>query len=194
MTQLLFYDFETSGMPLWEQSSRSKGQPHILQVAALLVDAGSRKTLASLNLTVQPEGWTIDPNALAVHGITEEHAKAVGVHETTAVLALHDLWQRADLRVGHVESFDARIMRIALLRHGWGDVIADAWKDGRSECTATLSRPIVCPTGRDRGPKLVDAYRYFFQSDFPGAHSALADTEACAAVYWAIRDRINTEA
>ncbi|HEY1033969.1 MAG TPA: exonuclease domain-containing protein [Pseudoxanthomonas sp.] len=186
---LLFYDTETSDMPLWSKPSSDKDQPHILQVAALLVDASSRKTIASIDLTVRPDGWSINPEALAVHGITEEHARRVGVSETTALAALHDLWQRASTRVGHVESFDARIVRIALIRHGWGTSLADAWKAGSAECTAELSKPHVSPKGRARGPKLADAYRHYFGTDLPDAHSARADAEACAAVYWAVRDR-----
>lgn len=188
---LLFYDTETSGMPLWDKPSRDPAQPHLVQVAAMLVDATTRKTVASIDLTVRPDGWTFDAEALAVHGITEEHAARTGVSETTALVALHDLWQRADSRIGHVQSFDARMIRIALLRHGWGEAMADTWKGGQAECTALLSKPFVSPKGRGRGPKLAEAYRHFFPTDFADAHSARADTEACAAVYWAIRDLHN---
>lgn len=188
MTRILFYDTETTGMPLWDKPSSDKGQPHILQVAAQLVDSDTRKTLAAIDLTVRPDAWAIDPETIAIHGITEEHAKAVGVPETTAVLVLHNLWERANLRVGHVEAFDARIMRIALLRHGWGMSLADSWKAGPAECTSALAKPYVRPNGK-HGPKLSEAYRFFLGTDFQNAHTARADTEACAAVYWAIFDR-----
>lgn len=187
--RIMFYDTETSGMPLWDKPSKDPGQPHILQVCALLVDAETRRVLQSIDLTVRPDGWVIDPEAEGVHGISMEYALEVGVPETTALLALYEIWQRADLRVGHVESFDARMVRIALKRHGWGDRLADAWKEGRAECTAALSKADVRPEGRGRGPKLVEAYSHYFNDELQDAHSARADTEACMAIYFAIKDR-----
>lgn len=189
MSRILFYDTETSGMPLWDKPSSDANQPHILQVCGLLVDAENRKVIQSIDLTVRPDGWVIDPEAEAVHGITQAYAEEVGVSETTALLALHELWLRCDLRVGHVQTFDARMVRIALKRHGWGDRLADGWKEGRAECTAALSKADVRPDGRGRGPKLSEAYQHYFGTSFEEAHSARADTEACMAVYWAIRDR-----
>lgn len=189
MSRILFYDTETSGMPLWDKPSSDKAQPHILQVAAFLVETATREVVSSIDLTVRPDGWTIDPEAQAVHGISTERAAEIGVPETSAVLALHNLWERADLRVGHVESFDARIVRIALKRHGWGASLADQWKAGRAECTALLARPDVRSSGRARGPKLAEAYRFYTFTELEGAHSARADAAACMDVYWAIQDR-----
>src|SRR3546814_18724015 len=75
-------------------------------------------------------------------------ANDLGIAETSAVSMFLELWQGGRPRIGHNESFDARIVRIALKR--FPDVfaadIADKWKDGPAECTARLSTPIVkCP-------------------------------------------------
>lgn len=187
MTRILFYDTETTNLPAFSKPSSDPAQPHILQVAALLVESDTRKVIQSIYLTVRPDGWTIDPHAEAVHGISAERATEVGIPEATALQVLHEIWLRADVRVGHVESYDARIIRIALKRFGWGDSIADQWKAGRAECTAALSRPNV-PTKSKTGPKLGDAYRHFTGHDLVDAHSARADTEACMAVYFAVQD------
>lgn len=195
----LFYDTETSGLPDFSAPSEMPHQPHIVQLGAALVDLDTRETIASLDLIVKPDGWAIPAEVSAVHGITTERATEVGVDETCAVNALLGLWRAAHLRVGHNESFDARILRIALKRFGHGDELADAWKAATAECTARLATPIVAlpPTPKmikarrfhHKTPNLGEAYQHFTGQPLEGAHSAMTDVRACMAVYWAIRDQ-----
>lgn len=202
------YDFETSGLPLFKEPSDDPRQPHIVQAAAALVDSTTRKVLTSLNLIARPDGWKIPEDVAAVHGISTEHATAVGIDEATVVRAMHALWRNAHFRIAHNESFDARIMRIALKRYrseipGVDDSVHEVWKKGRAECTARRATPYcalppterMLMTGRvhHKTPKLSEAYRHFTGRDLDGAHSALADVRACLAVYWAIEDLESSE-
>lgn len=198
MSKILFYDFETSGLPLFDQPSDDPRQPHIVQAAAMLVDSETRQEISSINLIACPDGWHIPDEVARVHGITEEYARTAGVDENVVVNALHALWMTSTVRVAHNETFDARIMRIALKR--WRDEgTADHWKAGVAECTARMSSPIIkmAPTpamlaaGRrhPKTPKLTEAYQYFLGVEMGGAHSALGDVRGCMAVYWAIKDR-----
>lgn len=195
----LFYDTETTGLPLFDQPSQDPRQPHIVQLAALLVDLDTRKQLASLDLTIEPQGWEIPEEVSKIHGITTEHAMEIGVCEFHAVELFIQLWQSADFRVGHNEQFDARILRIALHRanpSGYG-CEPDEWKAGRAECTQALSTPILKlpPTpamraaGRNhyKSANLREAYRHFYGSELIDAHSAFADASACRDVYFAIK-------
>lgn len=195
----LFFDTETTGLPLFSEPSEDPRQPHIVQLAALLVDLDSRKVHASIDLTVLHDGWVSEPKALAAHGITPEMAAAVGVHEWTALALFCQLWKRADLRIGHNEQFDARIVRIGL--HRFANEIhsttSDEWKAGKAECTQLLSTPILKlpPTpamraaGRNhhKSANLREAYRHFIGQDLVDAHSAFADAKACMDVYFAIK-------
>ena len=115
-----------------------------------------------------------------------------------AVGLFMELWDVSDLRIGHNEKFDARILRIALMRHGTRpQEEADAWKAGAAECTQALSTPILKlpPTpkmiaaGRrhHKSANLGEAYRYFTGKTLEGAHSAMVDVQACLAVYRAIK-------
>lgn len=198
MTPILVLDFETTGLPLFDQPSDDPRQPHIVQAAAILVDADTRKAISSIDLIVKPDGWTIPDDVAAIHGITTERAAAVGVDEDIVVIALCRLWQVSTLRVGHNESFDARIMRIGLKRFV-GEAAADAWKAGAAECTANLATPIMNmeatdamkATGRGnkpKRPKLTEAYKFFTGEDMPNAHSAMGDVLGCLSVYWKIKD------
>ena len=77
MNLALAYDTETTGLPLWNDPSDDPRQPHIVQLAAALVDIDTRRTIASMDVIVKPDGWTIPDDTVAVHGITTEHALRV---------------------------------------------------------------------------------------------------------------------
>jgi DNA polymerase-3 subunit epsilon len=196
MTRALVFDTETTGLPLFDQPSEDPRQPHIVELAARLVDIDSRKTISSLSVVVQPDGWTIPESVTQVHGITQQHAEAVGVPEMVALEIFMALWARCDVRVAHNVTFDDRIIRIALKRFGG---LPDAWKAGAADCTARLSTPILNlpPTAKmvaakrngPKTPNLAEAYEFFTGAKLEGAHSARVDVNACAAIYFAIMDR-----
>ena len=52
MNIALFYDTETTGLPLYDQPSDDPRQPHIVQLGAILVDLDARKEIACLDLIV----------------------------------------------------------------------------------------------------------------------------------------------
>lgn len=195
MTIALFFDTETTGLPLFKEPSEHPDQPHIVQLAALLVDLSTRRELASMDVIVKPDGWTIPAETAAIHGITQEHAMDVGIPEAMAVEMLLALWAQRS-RIAHNESFDARILRIACMRHA--PAFADQWKAGKAECTQLLSTPILKlpPTEKMKAAKrfhnksanLSEAYEFFTGRKLENAHSAMADTRACMDVYLAIKD------
>lgn len=197
MKTALFYDSETTGLPLFSEPSEDPRQPHIVQLGAVLVDLDTREQIASMDVIVRPDGWFIPDDVAAVHGITTERALSVGIPESLAVemfMALHGV---ADFRAAHNEQFDARILRIALMRFDTVEV-ADAWKAGKSECTARLATPICAlpPTEKMKAvgrhhhktANLSEAYRHFTGAELQNAHSAMADVQACIEVFFAIQD------
>lgn len=205
MNLILAYDTETSGLPLFNEPSEDPRQPHIVQLGALLVDLDSRKTLATLDVIVKPDGWTIPEEVAAVHGITTEMAHDLGVPESVAVQMLLELWAGNRMRLGHNESFDARIVRIAMKRHidpqdpDLAVPASDEWKAGKATCTQLLSTPIMKlpPTEKMKAARrfhhksanLGEAYQFFTGKPLQGAHSAIVDVQACLDVFFAIKDR-----
>lgn len=182
--KLFFFDTETTGVPDFIAPSSAEHQPRIVSVAGILVDYETREVEAAFDLIVRPEGWVIPDDVIAIHGITNERASRVGISESLATEVVREMARLADIRVAHSANFDNRIIRIALKRF-MGDVVADDWKDRPSICTAQLARKIM----GGKIPKLADAHQYFLGEGFEGAHSALADAEACMRVYFAIKDR-----
>lgn len=205
MNPFLVYDTETTGLPDFSAPSESPQQPHIVQLAALLVDLDDGKNLASLNVTIRPDTWEIPEDVTRIHGITTEYAREVGIPEAQALSSFLCMWRMARFRVGHNESFDARIIRIAQHRFpaacvvaGAGDLGLDAWKAGKAECTQRLSTPILKlpPTEKmiaagiktpHKSANLAEAYKHFTGRELEKAHSAIADAQACKTVYLAIK-------
>jgi DNA polymerase III subunit epsilon len=192
----VFFDTETTGLPLFKEPSEDPRQPHIVQLGACLVDLDTRQILSTLDVICKPDGWLIPDEVAAIHGITTEMAADVGVPESLAVEMLLEMVGDR-LRIAHNESFDARIVRIACMRHFEASQ-ADQWKGGRAECTAQLSTPILKlpPTDRMKAAgfnkfktaNLREAYEHFTGRPLENAHSALADVHGCMAVYFAVQD------
>lgn len=197
MRTALFYDSETQGLPLFSEPSEDPRQPHIVQLAACLVDLDKREVISSMDVIIEPDGWVIPDDVAAIHGITTEFAAAHGVSESMAVGMFMSLWERAQRRIAHNESFDARILRIALMRHEDAET-ADRWKAGVAECTQLLSTPILKlpPTAKmiaakrnhHKSANLGEAYEFFVGKKLEGAHRAMVDVTACIDVYYAVQD------
>lgn len=198
MRTALFYDTETTGLPLFSEPSEDPRQPHLVQLAACLVDLDTRATIASIDLLIAPTDWVISPEISEIHGITHAHALRFGMPESAAVDVLMHMWSTADCRIGHNQTFDARILRIALMRHQSAE-IADEWQAGVAECTQILATPIckMPPTAKmvaarrthHKSANLGEAFNFFTGSPLVGAHNAMVDVQACMTVYFAIKDR-----
>lgn len=208
MKTILFYDNETNGLPLWNLPSEHPDQPHITQLAAELCVEETGETLGTMNMIVRPDGWTIPEELQVLTGITMERAHAEGIPAETVLTTFMDMWTGADLRCAHNESFDMRMIRIALMRHAIysgetvGDVpFADYWKAAPAFCTQgncvkILNLPPTAKmlAARRKGPKspnLGEAYEFFTGTKLEGAHDAMVDVAACKAVYYGIKAHNN---
>lgn len=197
MKPILFYDTETNGLPLWREPSDHPGQPHITQLAAELFDADSGRTLAFMDMLVQPEDWTIPAQLEELTGITNELAQRFGQPICNVLNTFIAMWSDAELRVAHNEPFDQRMVRIEASRmlgadHGFHE----DWKAGEVFCTQANSVAILDlpPTpkmlaagfNKPKSPNLGEAYEYFTGKKLEGAHNAAVDLAACKAVYFGI--------
>lgn len=193
----LFYDTETTGLPDFKAPSEAAHQPHIVQLAACLVDLNTRKLINSMDVIICPDGWVIPDDVAKIHGITTERALDEGVPEASAIGVFMDMWAQSHTRIAHNEQFDARILRIALMRFE-DDAVADHWKAGNAECTAKLATPIcqIPPTAKMvkagfnkfKTANLREAYLHFTGKELENAHSAMADVRGCMEVYFAIKE------
>lgn len=190
---LLFYDVETTGLPDWHQPSGAEQQPHMVQLAAALVDNETRNPIQSMNVIIRPDDWKIPDDTTRVHGINTELAVKTGVPESVALDMFLALWHASDCRVAHNEQFDARIIRIATKRYS-PETTQDEWKAGNAnkfctmrDSTGILKLPKTNGKGGHKYPKLEEAYQFFTGTEMANCHTAQDDVQACSAVYWEIQ-------
>ena len=188
--EVIFFDTETTGLPDWKSPSEAENQPHIVQIAAHVVDVEAHQIKHSINFIIKPDGWTIPQETTDIHGITTDHAMEVGAPEKEVLEMFLNLWD-GRLRIAHNTTFDNRIIRIATKRY-CDEAMIDAWANGEYQCTGVLSKPIMQMTPKNKYgfkmPKLSEAYKFFTGNELQNAHDAGADVDACMDIYFAILD------
>lgn len=190
----LIFDNETTGLPIFKESSSHPDQPHIVQIAAILEDDDGR-VRAEMNCIIKPDGkWAMSPEALNAHGITVEMAEKFGIHEKGVYSLFWKLLSMADTIVAHNLSFDFFMLRIAARRN---DMPEPKDLPIKKFCTLLESKNIICipPTEQMvlknvkgyKSPSLQEAHMHFTGEAILGAHDAMNDVRACRKVYHAIK-------
>lgn len=190
---ILVFDTETTGLPDFKARSADPIQPHLVQLALVLyADDGSE--VSGQSVIIRPDGWEITPELTAIHGISHECAMDEGIPEIDAVTMFVMAQAQSSLRVAHNESFDRRILRIAMTRAGLERDFIEHIEARPSYDTCRTAQPVVNlpPTDKmilrgmlgPKPPKLEECIKHFFGDALPGAHDALIDARACGRVYW----------
>lgn len=199
MKTALIFDTETTGFPMWSESSDHKEQPHIVQLAAQLVQLDSGRILSSMNVMCKPMGWVIPLDTVKIHGIDNYMAHEFGVAESEAVSMMLGMLKDDTILVAHNAQFDKRIIRIALKRF-FDEPDQHNFCDRTFFCTAQHSKPVLQlpPTAKMlaskrfcnsyKQPKLSEAYKHFTGKELVGAHDAMVDVEACRTVFFALQN------
>lgn len=181
---ILIYDCETTGLPLFDKPSDDPAQPHIIQLAALLVD--DHLNLAQeFEVTVKPEGWEVPADITTLTGITTQTLNETGLPLEEAINMFLAFANQSHLQVGHNESFDRRMVRISLKRLKMPEVVCEEWKNRIGYDTCLEGQKVI---GSKR-PKLSELYRYFTGKDPDVSHSAKADCLTTLAVYRALTQK-----
>lgn len=196
-------DTETSGFPVYKDPtggdrgmSDHPGQPHMLSLAALLVEDG--KIIKTFNKLQKPKGWVIDervigddgkPTAFAINKLSNERLNDEGV----PLEELMDEFEAefmgvCDEHIAWNATFDRKILRIASMRR-WGRTghprqgqPPKPWRCSMKTLAGALemSRPYM---------KLIAGYQWAFNKDFEGQHGAMAD---CTALHEVTEHMIKT--
>lgn len=194
----LFFDTETTGLAVFREPSVHPDQPKLVQLAALFVDLDARKEVASIDLIVTPESWTIPQEAAMVHGITTTLANEVGVNLDTAVFAFRDLIARSSIIVAHNIKFDKIVIEraCAMVNIAYGQEVDDPFDGKKLICTMLNATNIVKAKSKRpmhnadyKWPKLEQCSQFFFGKGIEDAHSAIADVRVCKDVFFELVDR-----
>lgn len=184
---ILFFDTETTGLAKWSLADDDAAQPRLVQLACILTnDQGDE--LASFSSIIKPDGFEIPQVVADIHGIETEFASEHGIPVKLAVDLFHSFQQKASLHVAHNYKFDRVIMNNELSRCG-----VDYLDASKSYCTM-LASTNVCGikgthAGKNKWPKLIEAYKFLFNESFEGQHDALMDVRACMRVFFELKER-----
>ena len=185
----LIFDTETTGMVKWRKEPQDPSQPHLIQLALLLVDTVGWKAMGRYASLVQlPEGAAIEPGAQEAHGISEQECKEFGIAPIVACSLFNQMCMRADVIVAHNMSFDQTVMLASLYRVGNKP---ERMSDKRLICTKEESTDVLKLPGKYgdyKWPTLAEAYTFYTGRELEGAHDALVDTEACLEVFKGLVD------
>lgn len=190
---LLVIDTETTAKADFKRPFTDPGQPHLVQVGAILCDQDFN-VRAEVNLIVKPDGYVIPDDVAAIHGITQAIAEQFGVRRKTAVEALAALIVKADLFVAHSFDFDCLVLNAFAFRSeplGAASAFQSICK-ANGFCTMLAMAPICKLPGQYgdyKWPKLQEAHQHAFGVEFDGAHDAMADVRACLRLYRWIQEQ-----
>ncbi len=199
MSLVLAFDTETTRFVNRNLPHDHRHQARLVQLGAVLVERDPpHEERASLSLIARPDGWTVPPDAAAVHGISQDVAERCGVEAEIIVHAFARLLDRADEAIAFNFPFDRDVVSIELLHLGL-DRPVDWPTDVRLTCAMEAARAHMRlpPTERMvragrlgyKAPKLGDAYAYLFGEPLVDAHDALVDARATARVWFEILRR-----
>ena len=178
--QYITLDFETSGLPKGRKPvSRETLSQHDTCRAVSLSAArfSSRGRLVdTFDAMILPTDFEISAGSVAIHGITEEMAKAKGrpfVQVFTDLMTF--IGPRTKTIVMHNAKFDVGVLQSEMLRH---NIDLSLIEDLNFRCTLELYRErFLAPI------KLTVLYEQLFGEEFQDAHNSLADAIACGRVY-----------
>jgi DNA polymerase-3 subunit epsilon len=191
------YDTETTGLVRQNLPASHTDQPFLVQLGAILANDTGQE-LASVDLIVRPDGWTIPKVASDIHGVTQERAEQCGVPLATALSAFTQLRANADEVVAYNITFDALVMEAAFARIGRKPSNPGPTK---RTCAMMMALPVLNlpPTERmlragfnkPKPPNLTETHQFLFGCGFDGTHSAVVDARAALRCFIELRRREN---
>lgn len=200
MTNILFFDTETTGLPNFKARSADPCQPSVLQLGAILCSPDGEE-LEEYETLIKIGDKPIHPMALAAHGISSERCNSEGVDRRTAFTNFYEMAMQSEALCCHNFNFDIRLLRIMAAQCGSDEESRDMYSILMSE---VLELPYYCtmkstisfcalpfPSGRKghKFPKLEELYKILFDEEFVGAHDALTDVRGTVKCFFELRQR-----
>lgn len=187
MSNILFFDTETTGLPVEGK------QPRMVQLAwELWQDDGV--CLGSDNYIIYPDGFEIPFQVSQIHGITTARARREGRDLRKVLDVFAGDAQDCVEFVGHNLAFDDRVVAAEYVRLGMHKELNAAFLGKTKTCTQTAARVReFCALPKKNGgykvPKLRELHQILFGCEFANAHNAAADVSATAKCFWALRNK-----
>lgn len=183
MTDFLFFDTETTGLP--EKGANYETDymtfPHIVQIAWSMNDVMK-------NYIILPVNYVIPEESTKVHGITTEKALEIGVPIASVLREFIFDCYCAPKIIAHNVYFDTSIIKSEILRLGHTHFAKLAWDalDKEKRVDTMRSTMKFVDARNERGgmkfPRLEELYFKLFNETF-AAHDAMEDVTALKRCY-----------
>jgi DNA polymerase III epsilon subunit-like protein len=171
-------DTETSGLFDFSKPADAEGQPRLANLAVLTLNE-TLEVETTVNVFVKPDGWSMTPDAIKIHGLTDDILNTKGI-PIKDVLALYlALIEDGFVIVGFNAQYDTKVMRGELRRAG----LPDRFEDTPNVCVMRALTG-VCKIPKKTGsgykfPKLWEACKHF-GIEQPEEHTAFGDATVTA--------------
>lgn len=186
MANILFFDTETTGIPLDYKASPtdSENWPRLVQLGWILTNE-SGQILKEGNRIVRPDGFDIPTAASDIHRITTARALAEGLPLSAVITEFTTDLQTVGRVVGHNLSFDLHIVAAEMYRLG---LDYHQLFDLPNTCTmlSTIDYCAIPGAYGYKWPKLQELHMQLFGVGFHEAHDAMIDIRATRACYFAL--------
>jgi DNA polymerase-3 subunit epsilon len=192
---ILVFDTETSGLPkragferlypAWD--TKAYDTCRIIQLAWAVYTPDGHM-MRQRSVYVRPDGFVLDASASAIHKISMETLQNEGESIKAVLQEFQKELVGAGIVVGHNARFDVHAVASEAWRLGMNELAA-AMEGAPVHCTMRLAREF-CGARNQYGlkfPRLSELYKKLFGSEPVVQHDALADVEATAACYFALR-------
>jgi DNA polymerase III epsilon subunit-like protein len=189
-TTYLFFDTETTGLPLNNQWSAPvtdlRVWPRMVQLAWEFYKGET--LVSSGDYIINPEGFIIPIDSSNIHGITMERAQKEGRPLSAVLKEFESLVAQSDFLVAHNISFDEKVVGAELLRSRMKNVL----EGKKLICTKEVATDF-CAIPNSNGyksfkwPKLSELHIKLFGEDFLDAHNASSDVRVTAKCFFALK-------
>lgn len=175
--QYIFFDTETSGLPLNYKApvSDTENWPRLVQLSWIIVDSNF-EIIEENDFIIYPEGFSIPTSASQLHGITTEIAREEGLPIEEVLENFMQDFAVSTACLGHNIAFDKKVVACELYRMGLKDTISLK----PSYCTMESSTNFCAISGNFgyKYPKLQELHYALFGYEFEDAHNSLSDVKA----------------
>lgn len=184
----LFFDTETTGLPKnWKAPvSDFENWPRIVQIAWAQYDESGIR-IGFKNYILKPEGFTIPPGAVRVHGITTERAMADGVLAEAVFREFSESVSQSHWVIAHNLDFDEKMVASELLRRKMPGIFQE--KDRICTMKKSTNYCRIPGTYGNKWPTLPELHAKLFAVDFKDHHEAGADVLCCAKCFFELKKR-----
>ena len=192
---VMFFDCETTGLPLKGVPIDDESQPHIIRYSAILECDGWSDRTEIRRKFIKPAGWQSAEGATETHGLSMREAGRRGIREKIAMLDISHMLKTVSEFVTY-GSFDIEILVSLAMRHGGSrqDIMRPGlrWHNLMHICTPICAIPSTNEyfIGDHKFPSLAQAAKIILDHDHEDdAHDDWADTLVVKSLYDALMER-----